>query len=123
LPHDESYTHDQLIGGALWMPPGTWHVGLGTQLRLMPATIGVLRGDTTRLLRALSFIERRHPRSPGHWYLPAIGVASAWQGRGFGAALLAPVLGRCDREGTPAYLEASTPRNRALYERHGFEVI
>jgi hypothetical protein len=22
----------------------------------------------------------------------------------------------------PAYLEASTPRNRALYERHGFTV-
>jgi hypothetical protein len=33
-----------------------------------------------------------------------------------------PLLSRCDAEGVPAYLEASSPRNRALYERHGFEV-
>lgn len=122
LPENEGYTHDQLVGAALWMPPGTWHIGLITQLRLMPATIGALRGDSGRLLRALTFIERKHPRSPGHWYLPIIGVAPEWQGRGFGAALLRPVLERCDRDRTPAYLEASTPRNRALYERHGFEV-
>jgi len=32
------------------------------------------------------------------------------------------MLDRCDREGTPAYLEASSERNRALYERHGFEL-
>lgn len=123
FPQDEGYTHDDLIGGALWMPPGTWHVDLLTQLRLAPATIGTLRGDSIRLLRALSFIERKHPRSPAHWYLPIVGVAPSWQGRGFGAALLAPVLARCDHEGSAAYLEASTPRNRALYERHGFEVM
>jgi hypothetical protein len=28
-----------------------------------------------------------------------------------------------DRRGEPAYLEATSPRNRALYERHGFEVV
>lgn len=123
LPHEESYTHERLIGGAIWMPPGTWHVGPWTQLRLAPSTIGVLRNDSPRLIRALNFIERRHPRSPAHWYLPMIGVVPAWQGRGFGAALLRPVLDRCDAERLPAYLEASTPRNRALYERHGFTVL
>ncbi len=45
------------------------------------------------------------------------------QGRGIGSALLRPVLTRCDREGVPAYLEASSERNRALYARHGFEVV
>lgn len=30
------------------------------------------------------------------------------------------VLERCDREGTPAYLEASSARSRGLYERLGF---
>ena len=123
LPQNEGYTHDRLLGAALWMPPGTWHVGPLTQLRMAPATIATLRGDSGRLLRALTFIERKHPRSPQHWYLPIIGVAPEWQGRGFGAALLRPVLERCDRDQMPAYLEASTPRNRALYERHGFEVI
>lgn len=123
LTPDEGYTTDRLTGAAIWMPPETWHVGLLTQLRLAPGTIGALRGDTPRLLKALNFIERKHPDSPPHWYLPIIGVAPAWQGRGYGASLLGPILRRCDGEGTPAYLEASTPRNRALYERHGFEVV
>ena len=123
FPQNEGFTHDKHVGGALWMPPGTWHVGLLAQLRLMPGTIRVMRGDSARLLKALNFIERKHPRSPRHWYLPIIGVAPAWQGRGFGAALLRPVLERCDQDRVPAYLEASTPRNRALYERHGFEVV
>ena len=43
------------------------------------------------------------------------------QGRvGRDAAVLAPVLQRADRAGHPAYLEATSPRNKALYERHGF---
>lgn len=123
LPQDAGYTHERLTGAALWMPPGTAHVGLLTQLRLGPGTVRALRGDTGRLLKALNFIEHKHPHEPAHWYLPIIGVSPAWQGRGLGAALLRPVLERCDSERTPAYLEASTPRNRALYERHGFEVV
>jgi hypothetical protein len=31
------------------------------------------------------------------------------------------MLARCDRERMPAYLESSTERSRALYERHGFQ--
>ena len=31
------------------------------------------------------------------------------------------LLERCDADGMPAYLEATTQRNRALYLRHGFE--
>ena len=33
-----------------------------------------------------------------------------------------PVLERCDDERLPAYLETTSPRNRALYQRHGFEI-
>lgn len=123
LPHGESYAHERVAGAALWMPPNTWHLSVVAQLRLMPATIGALRGDALRLLRALTFIERKHPRTPAHWYLPIIGVAPAWQGRGYGAALLRPALERCDADASPAYLEASTLRNVTLYERHGFKVL
>jgi ribosomal protein S18 acetylase RimI-like enzyme len=122
LSPDESYVHVRGIGAALWMPPGTWHMGPLGQLRLLPAIVGNLRADSGRLLKAVTWMEKNHPHER-HLYLPAIGVAPAWQGRGFGAALLRPMLERCDRERLPAYLEASTPRNRALYERHGFEVF
>ena len=63
-----------------------------------------------------------HPTEP-HWYLGGIGVLPEHQGRGHGSALLQVGLERCDRDGLPAYLEASNSRNRPLYERHGFEVI
>lgn len=122
FPPDESYVHERLIGAALWMPPDTWHLSMFAQLRLGPAILANLRGDSPRLLKAITWMERNHPHER-HWYLPAIGVATAWQGRGYGAALLRPMLDRCDSERLPAYLEASTPRNRALYERHGFEVV
>ena len=123
LPHDEAYAHERLSGAALWMPPNTWHIGPLAQLLLLPAVVRDLRAGAPRLLKALTFIEKKHPRAPAHWYLPAIGVAPAWQGRGYGAALLRPVLERCDTERVPAYLEASTPRNRGLYERNGFETV
>jgi GNAT superfamily N-acetyltransferase len=122
MRHDESYVHERLIGAALWMPPETWHLGVVEQLRLLPAILTSVRGDSGRLLKAVNWMERKHPHER-HWYLPAIGVTTSWQGRGYGAALLRPMLERCDSEQLPAYLEASTPRNRALYERHGFEVV
>jgi ribosomal protein S18 acetylase RimI-like enzyme len=123
LRQDEGYTHERLIGAALWMPPNTWHLGPLTQLLLLPAIVRDLRANTPRLLKALAFLEKKHPREPAHWYLPIIGVAPAWQGRGYGAALLRAVLERCDADRVPAYLEASTPRNLALYERNGFEAV
>jgi ribosomal protein S18 acetylase RimI-like enzyme len=121
LPLGECYTTDRVIGGACWMPPNTWHLGALQQLRLLPAIVAISGRELVRLLRVISVVDSRHPHDP-HYYLPFIGVEPEWQGRGFGAALMRPILDRCDAEGLSAYLEASTPRNRALYERNGFEV-
>ncbi len=63
-----------------------------------------------------------HPKEP-HWYLPLLGVDPAHQNEGVGSALLRHVTDRCDRDGVPAYLESSNPRNIPLYERHGFEIL
>ena len=32
-------------------------------------------------------------------------------------------VARSDKDGLPAYLESSNPKNISLYERHGFEVM
>ncbi|MGW1096370.1 GNAT family N-acetyltransferase [Streptomyces sp. NPDC002455] len=61
-----------------------------------------------------------HPHDRAHEYLLMIGVSPERQGEGIGEALMRGVLERCDREGTPAYLEASSERSRSLYERLGF---
>jgi ribosomal protein S18 acetylase RimI-like enzyme len=122
MEHEETYTTAGVAGAAVWEPPDQWKLSPGRQLRLAPAMVAVFRRRLPRVLSALAALEASHPTGP-HYYLPFVGVAPRWQGRGLGGALLAPILQRCDTERVPAFLEASTPRNRALYERHGFEVM
>jgi GNAT superfamily N-acetyltransferase len=121
LPQEECYTTADLVGGALWLPPDKWHLGRLAQLRLLPGMIGAMGTRLPQVLRAISTIESNHPRER-HYYLPFVGVEPERQGRGIGTSLMRPVLDRCDGESAPAYLEATTPRNRACYERQGFEV-
>jgi GNAT superfamily N-acetyltransferase len=106
-------------GAAVWARPGRWRVPFSRTMRASRHMAGVFGKRLPLALWSQLRFERRHPRTP-HWYLNYLGVEPRRQGRGIGAALLAPVLGQCDREATPAHLEASTERNRALYERHGF---
>jgi ribosomal protein S18 acetylase RimI-like enzyme len=58
-----------------------------------------------------------------HCYVRDVGVLPDMQGRGLGSALMRPTLERCDRESLPAYLEASSERSAALYERLGFQLM
>ncbi|MYW67465.1 GNAT family N-acetyltransferase [Streptomyces sp. SID8379] len=76
--------------------------------------------DNERIERIARLMEEAHPVGRAHTYLWMIGVVPERQGEGLGTALMTPVLERCDRAGRPAYLEASSARSRALYERLGF---
>ncbi|MWJ86787.1 N-acetyltransferase, partial [Clavibacter michiganensis subsp. michiganensis] len=67
----------------------------------------------------LRTLDRARPGLP-HWRLAEVGVGAAARGLGVGSALLAHGLARVDAEGSAAYLESSTERNRALYLRNGF---
>jgi GNAT superfamily N-acetyltransferase len=123
LPHQECYAVDRLFGAALWLPPDKWHLGVADQLRLLPSMISVAGRNLPRLFAVLNMIEKKHPKSRSHYYLAVLGVEPEFQGRGFGGALIQPVLTRCDRDRIPAYLESSKRRNVVLYERHGFHVV
>jgi ribosomal protein S18 acetylase RimI-like enzyme len=118
---DECYTTANVAGTCIWERPGEWKLGVGTQVRLLPAMIRAFGRRLPKATQAITKMESNHPKAE-HYYLAFVGVMPDWQGRGLGAALMRPVLERCDRDRLPAYLEASTPRNRALYERHGFAV-
>jgi GNAT superfamily N-acetyltransferase len=77
--------------------------------------------DNERVERIGRLMAAIHPTGRAHEYLWMIGVAPGRQDEGLGTALIEAVLDRCDREGLPAYLEASNARSRNLYERLGFE--
>lgn len=106
-------------GGAIWARPGEWRVPLAKELRHTRQMAKIFGRRLPLAIWTLLRLERHHPRAP-HWYLHYLGVEPRCQGRGLGGTLLAPMLELCDREGSPAYLESSTERNRALYERNGF---
>jgi GNAT superfamily N-acetyltransferase len=121
LGRDECYTTDDVVGGALWVPPGRWRLTVLQQLSLLPGMLRVFGRTLGRAQRGLVVIDAGHPRKP-HYYLDTLGVDPDWQGKGLGSALMRPVLERCDRERMPAYLNAGSPRSRDLYLRHGFRV-
>ncbi|MGW3349879.1 GNAT family N-acetyltransferase [Nonomuraea rubra] len=62
--------------------------------------------------------ERNHPAAPHH-HLAFLAVHPDRQNEGLGTALLRYQHDRLG--GLPAYLEASDPRNRDLYARHGYQ--
>ena len=108
------------VATALWLPPGS----TGDEEALM-ALLKETVPSPGHLDNVLSIVEEMgtyHPREP-HWYLPLIGTDPSKQGRGYGSLLLAHVTSICDREGLPAYLEASSLRSIPLYQRHGFDVL
>jgi hypothetical protein len=65
-------------------------------------------------------LEEHHPASMPHQHLAILAVASACQGQGTRTVLLNARHREIDRDAVPAYLEASSPRARDLYLRHGY---
>jgi ribosomal protein S18 acetylase RimI-like enzyme len=116
------WTADGLAGAALCMPPDRWRLPPRSLIAHGGRYAGVFRGRLPRAVGLLAAIERRHLREP-HYYFSYIGVAPEAQGMGLGSRLMGPALDRCDEERLPAYLEASSERNAALYERLGFRCI
>lgn len=112
------------MGAAIWLSPGKkpFEFGWFRELLITPLFFSV--AGAAGMKRATDLGKRladHHPREP-HAHLVFLGVHSAAQGRGIGSAILKTTLAPVDQQGVAAYLEASVPRNVALYQRHGFEV-
>ena len=114
-----AHTVEGFAAVALWLPPG-----VGSDEATMAALAYEGSADSARVDLDGFFEQmgRFHP-SIEHWYLPLAGVDPPAQGRGLGSMLLRHGLDLCDQSGLPAYLEATSPRNRDLYARHGFKEI
>jgi GNAT superfamily N-acetyltransferase len=119
LPADEVRVAEGGMGAALWLPPVAEAADEDPE-EMVRGIERVAGPDAERFLELMSLTDQHHPHDPCY-YLLAIGVLPAWQGKGVGSALMGPVLDQCDRDGVAAYLEATSERSKKLYERHGFE--
>jgi len=100
-------------GASIWFPP------TGSDREEVDVTRSTSDWTSSRRGAALGVLAAARPAVP-HYYLDAVGVVPGRRRRGVASALLAPVLGGCDRDRVPAYLENSDPANAAFYGALGF---
>ncbi len=117
--HGSAYYIEGYVGAALWLPPDI-HIDENEIGSVLERSVSEkTRKDVFAVFEQMGSY---HPSEP-HWYLPLMAVDPSKQGKGFGSALMEHALLQCDRDHKLAYLEASNPRNKPLYERHGFELL
>lgn len=111
------YTTDDLTGVAFW----SHRVGAQDVPAERKEALHQLTGPyAERFCWLEQAFAARHP-TPSHHHLAFLAVAPEQQGKGIGTALLkAHHTQHLDPYGLPAYLEATNPRNRELYHRHGY---
>ncbi len=107
------------MGAALWIPPDAHPDGDAIDALIERSVDAAAQAE---LFEVYAEMSRGHPEEP-HWFLPLIAVDPFVRGAGAGSALMAYGLAACDRDGVPAYLDSTHPRNIPLYERFGFELV
>jgi GNAT superfamily N-acetyltransferase len=119
LPHGETYLTADGNGAAVWLPPNTELFTPDQEQAFGEALADLLGPDVDRVFQLEEIFAEHHPDEP-LYYCQFLATVPAFQSRGIGSAFLRDMLRRVDSEGMPAYHEATSPRNRALYERHGY---
>lgn len=121
LADGQAFITEDLAGAALWL-----HVDVtapsdddgGELHEILSAGIGAEAAKRFQVLDEL--FTAHHPSHESHDYLLFVGTTPDRQCQGVGTALLSHRLADLDARAMPAYLEASSPRNAALYGRLGF---
>jgi len=119
LAHGETYLTADAKGVAVWLPPHAQLMTPEQEEAFGEALVEVTGPDAARFFQVAEIFAQHHPDEP-LYYCQFLSTVPRYQGRGIGSAFLRAMLERADREGMPAYHEATSPRNRALYERHGY---
>ncbi|MFF7097318.1 GNAT family N-acetyltransferase [Streptomyces rubradiris] len=123
-------TRIAMVYGRVWVADGGHAVAVwaipgqdpSPVLAELGPVLGELSGDrAAAFASAEQAVAPYRPREPG-WFLETVGTAPEVQGQGLGSAVLLPGLEEAERAGCPAFLETSSERNVAFYERLGFKV-
>lgn len=121
-------TSQNLEGVAVWIPSergenmSQWRMIRAGALSL---PFRYSRDFLSRQSPVTGFIDAAHKRHAPflHWFLQAIGVDPAYQGKGYASRLLKPMLARIDRENLPCYLDTEEEKNVSIYQHYNFKVL
>ncbi|KQB85578.1 GNAT family N-acetyltransferase [Corynebacterium oculi] len=114
---DVAEENGEILGVALWNTPEGKKAGLSDQATALKRYAKLFgRHLPTMYLRERE-LAAHHPKFP-HWYLYALAVSPAAQGKGVGSQLLKAGMERAGNQAV--YLESSTRRSAKLYASLGF---
>jgi ribosomal protein S18 acetylase RimI-like enzyme len=128
LKYGEVYaTSPEIEGLAAWFAPGQSNMTTFRLMRVGGMTFSremgtEILGRLNTISEYTSTMRKKHVHE-SHWHLFPLAVDPAFQGQGFGSALIKPMLNRISSEGFPCYLETQNEQNISLYEHFGFQVI
>ena len=111
------FAEENFYGASLWHPPGFEF----DESVLFPTFESMPEDRLEDVVKFFEVFSEYHPDDA--WYLAFIAVDPSKQGLGIGSFLLKEALKMVDEKKEKAYLEASSLRNKSLYERHGFECM
>lgn len=118
-------TSDRLEGIAAWVPGELAGMSFFRMIRSGAIRSGMRIGTAVmkKLMRSLGTLEtdrKEIMKGRPYLYLAVIGVAPAFQGRGFGGTLLRALFEECGKMSSSVYLETETEENVRMYEHFGF---
>ncbi|HET6394009.1 MAG TPA: N-acetyltransferase [Blastococcus sp.] len=120
-----AWVTDDVDAVAVWEPPpgaeGTTPLPADVRAALA-SELPYLSAHRTGAVRDTAAIVTAHRPEVPHWWLLHLGVRPSSRRRGLAAAVLAPVLVRCDADAIPAATAAYSWANVRFLRGFGFEV-
>jgi GNAT superfamily N-acetyltransferase len=117
-----AWVTDDVAAVAVWAPPaGTAALPADVSAALARELPYLAADRWTAVRDTAALVEAARPAET-HWWLAHLGVRPTSRRRGLAAAVLAPVLVRCDTEGTAAATAVFSWANVRFLRGFGFEV-
>jgi GNAT superfamily N-acetyltransferase len=117
-----AWVTDDVSAVAVWQPPtGTAPLPADVSAALARELPYLAADRWTAVRDTAALVDSARPNEP-HWWLAHFGVRPTARRRGLAAAVLAPVIVRCDAEGTPAAAAVFSWANVRFLRGFGFEV-
>jgi GNAT superfamily N-acetyltransferase len=129
LKYGEVYAPSKDMEGVIAWAPGryadmtAWRIicsgAMGAGMKI---GMSVLRKMGTAFASSIED-RKKHMAGKEYLYILVVGVATEFQGKGFGRQLIGAAIEKSEREKISLYLETETDENVKMYEHFGFRLL